>query len=127
MDARKIAAALAAGCTVVIKSDGLMPFSSNALAVLGERAGLLKGVLNVITTLENTPQIGLAMRKSNIIKKISFTSSTQVVKLLMQQSSSSTKKLSLKLGGNALFIVFDDADIKTPITNALISKFKVSG
>lgn len=127
MGARKVAAALAAGCTVVLKSDGLTPFSSNALAVLGERAGVPKGVFNVVTALENTPQLGKALCESDIVKKISFTGSTRVGRLLMQQSSNSLKKLSLELGGNAPFIVFDDADLETAVTSALISKFKVTG
>lgn len=127
MGARKIGAALAAGCTIVLKSDGLTPFSSNILAVLAERAGLPKGVFNVITALDNTPKLGLAMCESDIIKKISFTGSTRVGKLLMQQSSNSLKKLSLELGGNAPFIVFDDADVETAVTSAIASKFKVSG
>lgn len=127
MGARKIAAALAAGCTVVVKSDGLTPFSTNALAVLSERAGLPKGVLNIVTALENTQRIGKAMCESEIIKKISFTGSTRVGRLLMQQSSSSLKKLSLELGGNAPFIVFDDADIETAVSSALACKFKVTG
>ncbi|KAH6886367.1 succinate-semialdehyde dehydrogenase [NADP+] [Thelonectria olida] len=127
MGARKIAAALAAGCTVVLKSDGLTPFSSNALAVLGERAGIPKGVLNVVTALHNTPQLGLALCESDIVKKISFTGSTRVGKLLSQQSASTLKKLSLELGGNAPFIVFDDADVETAVASALISKFKVTG
>lgn len=127
MGARKIAAALAAGCTVVLKSDGVTPFSSNVLAVLSERAGLPKGVFNVVTALKNTPQLGLAMCESDTIKKISFTGSTRVGKLLMQQSSNSLKKLSLELGGNAPFIVFDDADVETAVASALISKFKVTG
>lgn len=127
MGARKVAAALAAGCTLVLKSDGLTPFSSNALAVLGERAGVPKGVLNVVTALENTPQLGLALCESDTIKKISFTGSTRVGKLLMQQSSSTVKKLSLELGGNAPFIVFDDADIEVAVTSTLASKFKVTG
>ncbi|KAF2718731.1 aldehyde dehydrogenase [Polychaeton citri CBS 116435] len=127
MAARKIAAALAAGCTTVLKSDGLTPFSSNALAVLAQRAGVPKGVFNVVTALENTPQLGLALCESPIVKKISFTGSTRVGKLLMRQSSSTLKKLSLELGGNAAFIVFDDADLETAITSILVSKFKVTG
>jgi succinate-semialdehyde dehydrogenase/glutarate-semialdehyde dehydrogenase len=127
MGARKVAAALAAGCTVVMKSDGLTPFSSNALAALGERAGVPKGVFNVVTALENTPSLGLALCESDIVKKISFTGSTRVGKLLMQQSSNTLKKLSLELGGNAPFIVFDDADLETAVTAAVISKFKVTG
>lgn len=127
MGARKIAAALAAGCTVVLKSDGLTPFSSNALAVLGERAGLPKGVFNVVTSLETTPELGLALCQSEVVKKISFTGSTRVGKLLMQQSSSTLKKLSLELGGNAPFIVFDDADVEVAVASAVASKFKVTG
>ncbi|RAH40161.1 NAD-dependent succinate-semialdehyde dehydrogenase [Aspergillus brunneoviolaceus CBS 621.78] len=127
MGARKIAAALAAGCTVVLKSDGLTPFASNALAVLAERAGVPKGVLNVVTALENTPQLGLALCESETVKKISFTGSTRVGKLLMRQSSDTLKKLSLELGGNAPFIVFDDADVEVAVTAAIASKFKVTG
>ncbi|KAJ5700948.1 aldehyde dehydrogenase [Penicillium malachiteum] len=127
MGARKVAAALAAGCTVVMKSDGLTPFASNTLAVLAERAGVPKGVFNVVTALENTPLLGLTLCESDIMKKISFTGSTRVGKLLMQQSSSTLKKLSLELGGNAPFIVFDDADLETAVTSAIISKFKVTG
>lgn len=127
MGARKIAAALAAGCTVVLKSDGLTPFSSNALALLCERAGLPKGVFNVVTSLSRTPELGLALCQSEIVKKISFTGSTRVGKLLMKQSSDTLKKLSLELGGNAPFIVFNDADVETAVSSALISKFKVTG
>ncbi|KAL4802252.1 Aldehyde/histidinol dehydrogenase [Aspergillus unguis] len=127
MGARKVAAALAAGCTVVMKSDGLTPFASNVLAVLAERAGVPAGVLNVVTALENTPALGLALCESDTVKKISFTGSTRVGKLLMRQSSSTLKKLSLELGGNAPFIVFDDADLETAVTAAVASKFKVTG
>ncbi|KAI1204696.1 Aldehyde/histidinol dehydrogenase [Annulohypoxylon truncatum] len=127
MGARKIAAALAAGCTVVLKPDGLTPFSSNVLAVIGERAGIPKGVFNVVTALENTPALGLALCQSDIVKKISFTGSTRVGKLLMQQSSSTLKKLSLELGGNAPFIVFEDADVEVAVASAIVSKFKVTG
>lgn len=127
MGARKIAAALAAGCTVVLKSDGLTPFSSNVLAVLAERAGVPKGVFNVVTSLHNTPELGLALCESDIVKKISFTGSTRVGKILMKQSSDTLKKLSLELGGNAPFIVFDDADLETAVSSAIASKFKVTG
>ncbi|KAL7945563.1 succinate-semialdehyde dehydrogenase [Trichoderma barbatum] len=127
MGARKIAAALAAGCTIVLKSDGLTPFSSNILAVLAERAGLPKGVFNVVTALKNTPELGLALCQSDAVKKISFTGSTRVGMLLMQQSASTLKKLSLELGGNAPFIVFDDADVEVAVASALVSKFKVTG
>lgn len=127
MGGRKISAALAAGCTVVVKSDGLTPLSLNAMAVLAERAGVPRGVLNVVTALQNTPQLGLALCESDIVKKISFTGSTRVGKLLMQQSSNTLKKLSLELGGNAPFIVFDDADLEVAISSVLASKFKVTG
>lgn len=127
MGARKIAAALAAGCTVVLKSDGLTPFSSTALALLCERAGVPKGVFNVVNSLKGTPELGLAMCQSPTVKKISFTGSTRVGKLLMKQSSDTLKKLSLELGGNAPFIVFDDADVEVAVASALVSKFKVTG
>jgi succinate-semialdehyde dehydrogenase / glutarate-semialdehyde dehydrogenase len=127
MGARKISAALAAGCTIVLKSDGLTPFSSNAFAVIAERAGLPKGVFNVVTASKNTPELGLAMCESDIVKKISFTGSTRVGKILYKQSASTLKKLSLELGGNAAFVVFDDADLETAIASVLIAKFKVTG
>ncbi|KAK4935466.1 hypothetical protein LTR10_023482 [Elasticomyces elasticus] len=127
MGVRKIAAALAAGCTIVLKSDGLTPFSSNALAVIGERAGIPEGVFNIVTAAQNTPQLGLALCESDIVKKISFTGSTRVGKLLYQQSARTLKKLSLELGGNAAFIVFDDAYLETAISSLLIAKFKVTG
>lgn len=127
MGARKVAAALAAGCTIVMKSDGLTPFASNALAILAERAGVPRGVINVMTALENTPSLGSALCESPVVKKISFTGSTRVGKLLMQQSSSTLKKLSLELGGNAPFIVFNDADVEIAVTSAVVSKFKVTG
>ncbi|KAM5349070.1 hypothetical protein ACJ41O_008893 [Fusarium nematophilum] len=127
MGARKIAAALAAGCTVVVKSDGVTPYSSNALAVLAERAGVPPGVLNIVTALDNTPKLGLALCESDTVKKISFTGSTRVGKILMKQSADTLKKLSLELGGNAPFIVFDDADLETAVSSAVIAKFKVTG
>ncbi|KAF4314367.1 hypothetical protein GTA08_BOTSDO01298 [Botryosphaeria dothidea] len=127
MAARKVAAALAAGCTVVLKPDGLTPFAANALAVLAGRAGVPAGVLNVVTALANTPALGLALCEDPAVKKISFTGSTRVGRLLMRQSAGSLKKLSLELGGNAPFIVFDDADVETAVASALVSKFKVTG
>lgn len=127
MAARKIAAALAAGCTVILKSDGVTPFAANALAVILERAGIPPGVVNVITALENTASLGMVMCQSPLVKKISFTGSTRVGKLLMAQSSATLKKLSLELGGNAAFIVFNDADLDTAVASAMISKFKNSG
>ncbi|KAI9034868.1 NAD-dependent succinate-semialdehyde dehydrogenase [Aspergillus affinis] len=127
MGARKVAAALAAGCTVVLKSDGLTPFASNVMAALGERAGVPRDLFNVVTALTSTPSLGRLLCESEILKKISFTGSTRVGRLLMQQSSQTLKKLSLELGGNAPFIVFDDADVETAVGSALISKFKVTG
>ncbi|KAF5686241.1 succinate-semialdehyde dehydrogenase (NADP+) [Fusarium circinatum] len=127
MAARKVAAALAAGCTVVLKTDGVTPFSGNVLGVLAERAGLPKGVLNIVTALDNTPKLGLALCESDVVKKISFTGSTRVGKILMKQSADTLKKLSLELGGNAPFIVFDDADLETAVSSAIIAKFKVTG
>lgn len=127
MAARKVAAALAAGCTIVLKTDGVTPFSGNVLGVLAERAGLPKGVLNIVTALDNTPKLGLALCESDVVKKISFTGSTRVGKILMKQSADTLKKLSLELGGNAPFIVFDDADVETAVSSAIIAKFKVTG
>ncbi|KAF4965661.1 hypothetical protein FSARC_6556 [Fusarium sarcochroum] len=127
MAARKVAAALAAGCTVVLKTDGVTPYSGNILAVLAERAGLPKGVLNIVTALDNTPKLGVALCESDTVKKISFTGSTRVGKILMKQSADTLKKLSLELGGNAPFIVFDDADVETAVSSAVIAKFKVTG
>ena len=127
MITRKLGPALAAGCTVVIKSAGETPFTANALAILGERAGIPKGVINIVTALENTPRVGAALCTSSIIRKISFTGSTRVGKLLMRQSSDTLKKMSLELGGNAPFIVFSDADISVAVNAAIGSKFKSSG
>lgn len=127
MVTRKLGPALAAGCTVVVKTAGETPFTANALTVLAERAGVPKGVINIVTALENTPKIGLHLCTSKVVRKISFTGSTRVGKLLMQQSSSSLKKLSLELGGNAPFIVFDDANLDVAINAVVASKFKSSG
>jgi succinate-semialdehyde dehydrogenase / glutarate-semialdehyde dehydrogenase len=127
MITRKIGPALAAGCTVVAKSPGETPFTANAIAELGKRAGVPNGVVNFITALENTPQVGEALTSNLAIKKVSFTGSTPVGKLLMKQSSSTLKKLSFELGGNAPFIVFDDADVDKAVEGAIASKFRSSG
>ncbi len=125
MITRKIAPALAVGCTAVVKPDEATPFSALALAALAEQAGLPKGVLNVVT---GKPElIGKAMTSSDLVRKLSFTGSTQVGRLLMQQCASTIKKVSLELGGNAPFIVFDDADIDAAVEGAMISKFRNSG
>lgn len=127
MITRKIGPALAAGCTVVAKSPGETPFTALALAELAHRAGIPKGVVNVISALHNTPEVGEVLTTSPTIKKVSFTGSTGVGKLLMKQSSSTLKKLSFELGGNAPFIVFDDADLDAAIDGAIASKFRSSG
>jgi succinate-semialdehyde dehydrogenase/glutarate-semialdehyde dehydrogenase len=127
MITRKIGPALAAGCTVVAKSPGETPFTSLAIAELGHRAGIPKGVVNLITSLKNTPEVGETLTSSPIVKKISFTGSTGVGMLLMKQSASTLKKLSFELGGNAPFIVFDDADLDSAVAGAIASKFRSSG
>lgn len=125
MLARKVAPALAAGCAVVSKPAELTPFSALALAVLAEQAGLPKGLWSV---LNGDPQtIGLELTTNPIVKKVTFTGSTKTGKLLMQQCSSTVKKLSLELGGNAPFIVFDSADIAQAVKGALFSKFRNNG
>lgn len=127
MVTRKLGPALAAGCSVVVKTAGETPFTANAIAHLAEKAGVPKGVINIVTALENTPQIGQVLCSSTIIRKISFTGSTRVGRLLMKQSSDTVKKLSLELGGNAPFIVFDDADIDLAVKGVVVAKFKVTG
>lgn len=127
MITRKIGPALAAGCTVVAKSPGETPFTAAALAELAHRAGIPKGVVNFVTAMKNTPEVGETITTSKTVKKVSFTGSTGVGKLLMKQSSSTLKKLSFELGGNAPFIVFDDADLDTAVTGAIASKFRSSG
>ncbi|KAF2717157.1 succinic semialdehyde dehydrogenase [Polychaeton citri CBS 116435] len=124
---RKVAPALAAGCTVVAKSPGETPFTSAALAEMAHRAGIPKGVFNVVTGMKNSPEIGETLTTNPIVKKVSFTGSTGVGKLLMKQSSSTLKKLSFELGGNAPFIVFDDADLEAAVNGAITSKFRGSG
>lgn len=126
MITRKVAPALAAGCTVVIKPSELTPLSALALAELGEQAGFPSGVINILTT--NNPQsIGEELTSNPKVKKISFTGSTKVGKILLRQSANSIKKVSLELGGNAPFIVFDDADIDAAVEGAIVSKFRNAG
>jgi succinate-semialdehyde dehydrogenase / glutarate-semialdehyde dehydrogenase len=127
MITRKIGPALAAGCTVVAKSPGETPFTSLALAELAHRAGIPPGVVNVVTALANTPAIGETLTTHPTIRKISFTGSTGVGKLLMRQCAETLKKLSLELGGNAPFVVFDDADVDAAVAGAVASKFRSSG
>jgi succinate-semialdehyde dehydrogenase / glutarate-semialdehyde dehydrogenase len=125
MITRKCAPALAAGCTIVLKPSGLTPFSALALAVLAEKAGIPAGVFNIVTG--DSELIGNIFTDSPSIRKLSFTGSTAIGKLLMQKAASSVKKISLELGGNAPFIIFDDADIDQAILGAIASKFRNSG
>ena len=125
MITRKIGPALAAGCAVVLKPAAQTPYSAYALAVLAEEAGLPAGLFNVLTGKASA--IGGEMTSNEIVRKISFTGSTEVGRTLMAQSASSIKKMSLELGGNAPFIVFDDADIDAAVAGATISKFRNSG
>ena len=127
MITRKMGPALAAGCTLVAKSPGETPFTSLALAELAHRAGIPKGVVNVVTAMQNTVEVGEALTSSPQVRKVSFTGSTGVGKLLMKQSADTLKKLSFELGGNAPFIVFDDADMDAAVAGAVASKFRSSG
>jgi len=125
MITRKAGPALAVGCTVVLKPASQTPFSALALAELAERAGVPKGVFNVITG--KASEIGAELASNSIVKKLSFTGSTEIGKLLMSQCSSTVKKLSLELGGNAPFIVFDDADLDAAVEGAMASKYRNTG
>ncbi|KAL8934581.1 MAG: hypothetical protein Q9211_005151 [Gyalolechia sp. 1 TL-2023] len=127
MITRKIGPALAAGCTVVAKSPGETPFTSLALAELAHRAGIPNGVVNFVTALENTAEVGSALTSNPTVRKISFTGSTGVGRLLMKQSADTLKKLSFELGGNAPFIVFNDADLDVAVNGAIACKFRSSG
>ncbi|KAI9762811.1 MAG: succinate semialdehyde dehydrogenase NADP+ linked [Chaenotheca gracillima] len=127
MITRKIGPALAAGCTLVAKAPGETPFTSLALAELAHRAGIPKGVVNFVTAMGNTAEVGETLTSSTTVKKVSFTGSTNVGKLLMKQSADTLKKLSFELGGNAPFIVFDDADLEKAVDGAIASKFRSSG
>ena len=127
MITRKVGPALAAGCTTVIKAPGEAPLSALALAELAHRAGIPAGVVNVVTTLEHTPAVGKALTTNPIVKKVSFTGSTGVGKLLMTQSATTLKKLSFELGGNAPFMVFEDADLDAAVRGLIASKFRLSG
>ena len=126
MIVRKCAPALAVGCTVVIKPAKATPLSALALAVLAERAGIPKGVVNIVTALDPTG-VGGELTSSSVVRKLSFTGSTEVGKRLMRQCADTVKKVSLELGGNAPFIVFDDADINSAVTGALASKYRNAG
>jgi succinate-semialdehyde dehydrogenase/glutarate-semialdehyde dehydrogenase len=125
MITRKAGPALAAGCTVVIKPAGQTPYSALAMAELGSRAGIPKGVLNVITG--DSKAIGAELCANPKVRKLSFTGSTETGRVLMRQCADTIKKLSLELGGNAPFIVFDDADLDAAVEGALASKYRNAG
>ncbi len=125
MLARKIGPAIAVGCTSVVKPASQTPYSALAWGVIGEKAGLPQGVINVVTGDART--IGGELTRNPTVRKITFTGSTAVGKVLMRQSADTVKKVSMELGGNAPFLVFDDADIDRAIEGAMISKYRNSG
>ena len=126
MITRKCGPALAAGCPIVIKPPAETPLSALALAVLAEHAGVPKGIFNVVTT-HHASRVGQELTANSLVRKFSFTGSTEVGKLLMRQCASTVKKVSLELGGNAPFIVFDDADLDAAVAGAMLSKFRNMG
>ncbi|HEY0844942.1 MAG TPA: NADP-dependent succinate-semialdehyde dehydrogenase [Noviherbaspirillum sp.] len=125
MITRKVGPALAAGCPIIVKPAESTPYSALAMAVLAERAGVPAGVFSVITG--DARAIGGEMTANPVVRKLSFTGSTEVGRLLMQQSAGTIKKLSLELGGNAPFIVFDDADLDAAVEGAIASKYRNAG
>jgi succinate-semialdehyde dehydrogenase/glutarate-semialdehyde dehydrogenase len=128
MITRKVGPALAAGCTIVAKPAEATPLSALALAELAHRAGVPPGVFNVVTAdAAQAPAIGLELCTNPVVRKVSFTGSTEVGRILLRQSADTVKKLSLELGGNAPFIVFDDADIDAAVEGALASKYRNAG
>jgi succinate-semialdehyde dehydrogenase/glutarate-semialdehyde dehydrogenase len=125
MITRKCSPALAAGCPVVIKPATYTPYSALALAELGERAGIPAGVLNIVTG--PAKEVGGELTGNPIVRKLSFTGSTEIGKLLMEQCAATVKKTSMELGGNAPFLVFDDADLDAAVEGAMMSKFRNTG
>jgi succinate-semialdehyde dehydrogenase/glutarate-semialdehyde dehydrogenase len=125
MITRKAGPALAVGCTIVIKPASQTPYSALALGVLAEEAEIPKGVINIVTG--SAKEIGLELSTNPIVKKLSFTGSTEVGKILLAQSASTVKKVSMELGGHAPFIVFEDADIDEAVIGAMQSKFRNTG
>ena len=125
MLARKAGPALAAGCSMVVKPASQTPYSALAFAELAERAGVPKGLLSVLTG--SASQIGGEMTRNPLVRKLTFTGSTEVGRTLMRQSADTIKKLSLELGGNAPFIVFDDADLDAAVEGAMVSKYRNTG
>lgn len=126
MITRKVAPGIAAGCACVLKPAEQTPLSALALAELAERAGLPAGIMNIVTGM-NAPAIGETMCADDRIRKMTFTGSTEVGRILMRQSADSVKKMSLELGGNAPLLVFDDADLDKAVTGAMMSKFRNAG
>jgi len=126
MIARKVAPALAAGCTMVVKPAGETPLSALAMAELAERAGIPAGVFSVISS-DQAAIVGGVLTSSSTVRKLSFTGSTKIGKLLMEQCAGTVKKVSMELGGNAPFIVFNDADIDAAVQGAMMSKYRNSG
>jgi succinate-semialdehyde dehydrogenase/glutarate-semialdehyde dehydrogenase len=128
MITRKCAPAIAAGCTVVVKPAESTPLSALALADLAQRAGIPPGVFNVVVGDANAaPEIGRVLCEDTRVRKVSFTGSTEVGRILLRQSADSIKKLSLELGGNAPFVVFDDADVDAAVEGAMASKYRNAG
>lgn len=125
MITRKVGAALAAGCPIVVKPATQTPYSALALAVLAQEAGVPDGVFSVVTG--SASEIGGEMTSNPIVRKLSFTGSTEVGRVLMEQTASTIKKVSMELGGNAPFIVFDDADLDAAVEGAIISKYRNTG
>jgi succinate-semialdehyde dehydrogenase/glutarate-semialdehyde dehydrogenase len=126
MITRKVSPALAAGCTVVVKPAEDTPLSALALAELADRAGFPRGVLNVVTAKDPVP-VGTEMTSNPLVRMITFTGSTEVGKLLMEQAARTVKRVGMELGGNAPFIVFDDADLDRAVAGAVASKFRNAG
>jgi succinate-semialdehyde dehydrogenase / glutarate-semialdehyde dehydrogenase len=125
MITRKCAPALAAGCTVVVKPASFTPYSALALAELGERAGIPKGVFNVVTG--SAKEVGGELTGNDLVRKLSFTGSTEVGKILLKQCADTVKKVSMELGGHAPLIIFDDADLEAAVKGAIACKFRNSG
>ncbi|MFO1103720.1 MAG: NAD-dependent succinate-semialdehyde dehydrogenase [Methylocystis sp.] len=126
MFARKVGAALGAGCTMVVKPAELTPFSALALAELAERAGVPSGVINVVTAQDPAP-VGLEFTQNPLVRKLTFTGSTEVGRILLRQAAENIQKCSMELGGNAPLIIFEDADLDRAVEGAIATKYRNSG